>query len=80
MPIRILILAHGNLGLWDELIGLVAFAVFLIMLVLPPIMTWWREKRAQLPPELKTPDSVSISPEQPPASTEKRRENHYRLD
>ncbi|GAB4548834.1 MAG: hypothetical protein OHK0023_12540 [Anaerolineae bacterium] len=36
------VLAHGALGIWDEVFLILAIAIFVVMLVAPTLSTWVR--------------------------------------
>ena len=66
MPVQIL-LAHGSLGNWDEVIFLSVAAVFLVMMGIS-----WIRSRANAPEEVETPPA-------PPAATDADSQDHFPL-
>lgn len=81
------LIAHGTLGIWDELLSVLAFVIFLIMLLIPLVVTTIkRSGKGQADPTLtpavtlqpseRDPSSSDVEPAQPASS----RRDHFRLD
>lgn len=63
-----LVLAHGALGIWDEVIFISIAVIFLVVMVAA-----WLKSRA-LPPELDEPTATATPHDNPPAP------DRFRLD
>lgn len=68
------ILAHGALGIWDEVIFISIAAIFLVVMGI----SWVKNRVTQPTFHDETPPADSVSPSQP--EPEKDSPTHFRLD
>jgi hypothetical protein len=82
-------IAHGQIGALDEIVVVVAFVIFVAMMIAPPLITWLRQLGAggSLPDPfapVETPPADPEATEDAPsvATPPKRRAagDHFRLD
>lgn len=64
------VLAHGALGIWDEVVFLTIAVIFLAMMA----VSWLRSRGAEPPPADEQPADVPVTP---PENTSP---DHFRLD
>lgn len=79
---RILPVAHGALGIFDELFGLLAVVIFIVVLTAPALSAYLRQRGQASQETQVSPDRPPSSPEPAPTPEKpsSRRADHYRLD
>lgn len=78
------LLAHGALGIWDEIFLILAIAIFAVMLVAPSLGTWIRRTLPQntQPPKDESPAEAGESPLDQPVRRRKNvmKDDQFRLE
>lgn len=64
-------IAHGALGPFDEILIVLALGIFVVMLAIPPLLTWFKNRQNPTP----TTDQISPTEAATPEKTD-----HYRLE
>lgn len=78
-------IAHGQIGALDEIVVVVAFVIFVGMMIAPPLITWLKQLGGQgtMADPFAPIELPPTAPPDPPADASPKRrakDDHFRLD